>query len=218
MKWQPLDFSKLAAEKLPELLVVYGTDFCDKQFTPSDCVTEKETAVFNSGKIHIQNQTRIACRAVLRRLLSIYTGIPPKQIELSLTKKGKPCIANSGLFFNVSHTNSSFLIGISVSGRVGTDIEILKGDEDINEISLTAFSTQEIKIAKDGPSFLQMWTKKEALLKAVGLGLTDNLSKISGNELINKWQFKEYSFICPNNETASVIARLKSELTTIHIV
>lgn len=218
MKWQSLDLSQITAAKLPELLVVYGTDFSENQGFFSDFITEEEKYVFTGEKNQMQNQTRLACRAVLRRILSIYTGIPSKQVELTLTKRGKPCIANSGLFFNVSHTDSSFLIGISVSGRVGTDIEILKGDEDINEISLTAFSAQEIKNLKDSSSFLQMWTKKEALLKAAGLGLTDNLREISSNALIDKWGLKEYSFICPGNETASVVARSKSKLTTIHVV
>lgn len=218
MKWDSLDFSQLSADKLPELLVVYGTDFRDNLVPLSDCITEQEKDVFTKGKNHIQNKTRIACRAVLRRLLSIYTGIPPEKVEITQTKRGKPCLANSGLFFNVSHTDSSFLIGISVSGRVGTDIEILKGDEDIYEISLTVFSAQEIKNIKDSSSFLEMWTKKEALLKAAGLGLIDNLREISSNELIDKWELNEYSFICPGKETASVVARSKSKLTTIHVV
>jgi phosphopantetheinyl transferase len=218
MNWQPLYISNVKKENLPEILVVYGTGFPKELGIPENFLTHSEIIKFNSGKNKPQNSTRIACRATLRWLLSIYTGISPKYNQIIVNCFGKPCIPDSGVFFNVSHTSFSFLVGVLVSGRIGTDIELLKGDENLQEISEYAFSGNEEKALFDDTSFLKIWTQKEALLKAAGLGLTNNLQNIDSDKLITKWGLNAYSFSCPNNEIASVVVRAKSQLESVYFI
>jgi len=218
MNWQPLYPSNVKKENFPEILVIYGTGFPKELGIAENFLTNSEMIKFNSGKNKLQNTTRIACRAILRWLLSIYTGISPKSNQIIVNCFGKPCIHDSGVFFNVSHTSFSFLVGVSISGRIGTDIELLKGDENLQEISENAFSGNEVKALFDDTSFLKTWTQKEALLKAAGLGLTNNLQNIDSDKLITKWGLSAYSFACPNKETASVVARAKSQLESVYCI
>ena len=218
MNWQPLNLSNVEKETLPEILVVYGTGFPTELGAPANFLTDSEIISLNSGKNVLQNNTRIACRATLRWLLSFYTGISPKSIQIILNCFGKPCIPDSGVFFNVTHTSFSFLVGVSISGRIGTDIELLNGDENLQEISEYAFSGNEVKALLDDTSFLKIWTQKEALLKAAGLGLTNNLQNIDSDKLITKWGLNAYSFSCPNNEIASVVVRAKSQLESVYFI
>lgn len=218
MNWQPLYLSNLEQENLPEILVVYGTGFPKELGTIDNFITDSEMISLNSGKYILQNNTRIACRATLRWLLSIYTGISPKSNQIILNCFGKPCIPDTGVFFNVTHTSFSFLVGVSITGRIGTDIEILKGDENLLEISQYAFSVDEIKASFNDITFLKIWTQKEAILKAAGIGLTNNLNNIDSDNLITRWGLKAYSFACPNKETASVVVRAKSELESIYFI
>jgi len=218
MKWQPLYLSKVEKDNLPEFLVVYGTGFPKELGAPDNFLTDSEIVSLNSGKNILQNNTRIACRATLRWLLSVYTGISPKSYQIILNCFGKPCIPNFGVFFNVSHTNSSFLIGISVLGRIGTDIEILNGDENIQEISRFAFTDDEKISFVNEAGFLKTWTHKEALLKAAGLGLTNDLHNFDAVNITTKWGLKAYSFKCRNKETATVVVRAKSELENLYFI
>ena len=218
MNWKPLNLSNLEKENLPEILVVYGTGFPKELGAPADFLTNSEIIGLNTGKNTLQNYTRIACRATLRWVISCYTGISPASNQIILNCFGKPCIPDSGVFFNVTHTSFSFLIGVSVWGRIGTDIELLNGDENIQEISHFAFSDDEkIRFLND-VDFLKIWTQKEALLKAAGLGLTNNLQSIDSEKLIKRWGLKAYSFACPNQETATVVVRAKSELESVYFI
>ncbi len=218
MNWKPLNLSNVEKENLPEILVVYGTGFPTELGAPVNFLTDSEIISLNSGKNVLQNNTRIACRATLRWLLSFYTGISPKSSQINVNCFGKPCIPGSGVFFNVSHTNSSFLIGISVSGRIGTDIEQLNGDENIHEISSIAFTDNEKISFVDEDGFLKTWTHKEALLKAAGLGLTNDLHNFDAVNFTTKWGLKAYSFKCRNKETATVVLRTKSELENLYFI
>jgi len=218
MNWKPLNLSNVEKENLPEILVVYGTGFPTELGAPANFLTDSEIISLNTGKNILQNNTRMACRATLRWLLSVYTGISPKSNQIIVNCFGKPCIPDFGVFFNVSHTNSSFLIGISVSGRIGTDIEQLNGDENIQEISSIAFTDNEKISFVDEAGFLKTWTHKEALLKAAGLGLTNDLHNFDAVNFTTKWGLKAYFFKCLNKETATVVLRTKSELENLYFI
>ena len=120
---------------------------------------------------------------------------------------GKPFINNSGLFFNLSHSRNSFLIGINTIGRIGVDIEADMPD-DTDTIADFSFSENERELFRRNPeNFLKIWTQKEAFLKAAGTGLLQNLSCIDSITSIPKFGMKCITFTCPDTETASIVFR-----------
>jgi 4'-phosphopantetheinyl transferase len=121
----------------------------------------------------------VACRAALRLLLSRYTGIPPESILFRYESHGKPALAGGdGWQFNVSHSRELAAIAISRCDPVGIDLEFIDPHFPRHEVAPDILSPEELRdLAALPPAlqpgrFFQLWTLKEALLKAAGCGLS----------------------------------------------
>ena len=116
----------------------------------------------------------ISSRGAVRHLLGLATGVPGNQVVLADTPLGRP-VAEGGPEFNVSHSRTSLLIGISWSGRVGVDVEYLRDPD--SEFLLTAMTEREREQDRRIGAFDRqwfrylLWTRKEAASKAAGVGL-----------------------------------------------
>jgi len=119
-------------------------------------------------------------RAVLKSLLARYLGQPPCEIQIGTDPFGKPQIASppdSGLRFNLSHTGDAMMAGFSRTGEIGVDIERRDRKADFRRIARRIFTRSEYAHFMAVPETarqefsLTLWTRKEALLKAVGQGL-----------------------------------------------
>jgi len=157
----------------------------------------------------IRNKTELHCRAVLRLLLSVILKIPPHEIEILNTAKGKPYCINKNVFFNVSHTNKAFIIALSNTGRVGIDMEQLTGSEDLAALADYAFTTEEKNLFAESQNshhiFSKIWTHKEAFLKAIGVGLTIKLTDIHVASKTQQFGLFTHTFSCPQGETATIV-------------
>ena len=122
-------------------------------------------------------------RAMLRCLIAAYLRHPPQDIELSTGPQGKPMLAfrhASALQFNLSHTESHLLIAIADSRRVGVDIESHRPIPEWLDLArgfLAQEETDSLLQLREGGSraFIDLWTRKEACLKATGEGLMRDL-------------------------------------------
>lgn len=152
---------------------------------PREDLSEDEIAT--AGRFHQKiDQIRfMACRGVLRRLLSRYIGKNPQKIAFKYGANGKPELAESEavnvLRFNVSHSKGLGLIGITLRREIGVDIERMQPMADLELMAQSCFSEREKRgwdalpeVAK-GPAFYEAWTKKEAALKACGKGLSEEV-------------------------------------------
>jgi 4'-phosphopantetheinyl transferase len=134
----------------------------------------------------------IACRSALRVLLSRELGCLPSEVEFEYQRYGKPQLAQGGqrgngspnsLHFNVSHSGDWGLVAIS-QAPCGVDIEKLQPR--INAKSLMSqvvssrevLSWKELGAAKHAEQILRLWVCKEALLKAMGLGIAECLQQV----------------------------------------
>jgi 4'-phosphopantetheinyl transferase len=123
-------------------------------------------------------------RARLRLILGEQTGLDPSAIEFSLGPLGKPMLAD-GPSFNVSHSGGLLMIGIAPDGNLGVDIEIAKPKQDLLELAEYCFSSEELrdilKLQGDEQrsAFYRIWTRKEAVVKADGGGLSMSLRAFS---------------------------------------
>jgi len=121
----------------------------------------------------------ISCRASLRLLLSRYTGAPPQSIAFRYEPGGKPVLAGIGGWqFNVSHSRALAAIAISPYDALGVDLELIDADFPRDEVASDVLASDELADLRalppaDQPAwFFQLWTLKEALLKAAGTGFS----------------------------------------------
>jgi 4'-phosphopantetheinyl transferase len=118
------------------------------------------------------------CRAVTRSILGGYLDIPAAEVEFGYGPHGKPVLAgplNAGLAFNISHSRGLALCAVTTAGEIGIDIEELRHVEDVERIARHVLSRSELdeltRACDPSAAFLAGWTRKEALVKAVGDGL-----------------------------------------------
>jgi 4'-phosphopantetheinyl transferase len=121
-------------------------------------------------------------RAALRMLLGGYLGVAPRDVTFTVNAFGKPSVVAShgsaGLSFNSSHSGTVALIAVARAGRLGIDVEQLRLLPDADGIAARFFSPGEsAALAALQPpdrvaGFFNAWTRKEALTKAVGGGLS----------------------------------------------
>jgi 4'-phosphopantetheinyl transferase len=120
----------------------------------------------------------IACHGILRTLLAHSVGRPARALRFDVGSRGKPALSDRAAHFNISHSHHLALIAISRNVTVGCDIE-LHDDRFLNEnIPAHFFSPAEIAELNALPqperlaAFFAGWTRKEAYIKARGLGLS----------------------------------------------
>ncbi len=123
----------------------------------------------------------IFARAWLRRLLAERLCVEPGSVEFAYGPRGKPALtgrlADSGLRFNVSHSDDLAVYAFSRGREIGVDVEAVRAMPDADDIAARFFSRREYESylaldAHDRPlGFFNCWTRKEAFIKALGDGL-----------------------------------------------
>ncbi|MEQ1519488.1 MAG: 4'-phosphopantetheinyl transferase superfamily protein [Usitatibacteraceae bacterium] len=142
------------------------------------CIQESER-VRAARFAFARDRTRfLRARYVLRQLLGQYLGAQPQELSIQTNEHGKPFLADAyGLSFNLSHSGSCGMLAIGNGFQVGVDVEEQRTPTDIGELAKSVFSEEELSaidglsIGELGKPFLTCWTRKEAYLKALGVGL-----------------------------------------------
>lgn len=212
MNWVKSDYIPEISESDNSLLIVYGTNMLLKSLPIDDILTPEERLIPITLRDDKQRNTWLACRSTLRLILGACLKIEPINIQFKKSKFGKLSVPNTNLFFSVSHSNSAFLLGFSFKRRIGIDLDWGYYSEQLPSITNFAFSKNEAKYCnygKDKMLFAEIWTLKEAFLKAVGIGLIEPLTcfTVSGetDNDISRYNLKKKSFICPNRETGALV-------------
>jgi 4'-phosphopantetheinyl transferase len=125
-----------------------------------------------------RDRVRTSCRTSLLALLARYSGSIPGQIRLATGPYGKPCIEpgapGAEIEFNVSHSGKLALIAMAAGRRVGVDVEEIRTDVRFDDLArgFLTVEEQELLGGLEGPAkaqaFFSAWTRREALIKAVG--------------------------------------------------
>ena len=123
----------------------------------------------------------IKARVALKKLLSRYSGQDKRSLRILEGPFKKPFLPCSEdvrpLFFNTSHSDEMLMIALTFTGEIGIDIEQdreLDLDPSLLELVLTHEEKSEFNLLPSDiqhKAFFQAWTRKEALSKALGLGL-----------------------------------------------
>lgn len=135
----------------------------------------------------LHKQRFIATQGALRCLLSCYTGIAPHAIQFERNEHGKPRLAGTepdrGLVFNVSHSGDHALFAVGVEMALGVDLEIRRPLTHIEGLVERCFAPSEqdhwrsLPPSRQSAAFFDVWTRKEAFIKAVGRGLGLGLTR-----------------------------------------
>ena len=122
-----------------------------------------------------------ASHAALRLILGRALGVAPGVLAFATGPAGKPELAGGlagALHFNLSHSGARALVGISPEAAIGVDVEALRPIPDALRIARTQFAQAEAEALAAlppeavGPAFTGLWTRKEAVVKALGAGLS----------------------------------------------
>jgi 4'-phosphopantetheinyl transferase len=134
-------------------------------------------------------------RVVLRQLLAERTGVKADELRFEPDAAGRPRIASKRSSpsdepdvwpdFNVSHSGQHALIAIAARGRVGVDIEAARKDINWQALTRMVFAPRDaahvsaLPAPQRADAFYAVWTAKEALLKALGVGIGDGMTWFS---------------------------------------
>ena len=121
----------------------------------------------------------LVSHVALRDVLSRYLYIGPGDINFTIGEYGKPAITSDlKLDFNLSHSGDYALIAVAREHKVGVDVENFRTNMEIDKIARRFFSEEENSELLGLPTeqritgFFNCWTRKEAYIKAHGLGLS----------------------------------------------
>lgn len=124
-------------------------------------------------------------RSLLRIVLSKYATVPANLWRFCVNKYGKPQIespvATPDLHFSVTHTPILAAVAVSAGLRIGVDAECVSRSTEWRAIAQRYFAPEEWRDLMSLPGdeqqagFFRLWTLKEALVKALGTGLSTPL-------------------------------------------
>jgi 4'-phosphopantetheinyl transferase len=139
--------------------------------------------------IRAHDRRRFArCRSALRQILGALLTEPPGSLLFRAVAQGKPELdfatmgvgehdARALIRFNLSHSSDLALIGVCLGREIGVDLERIKPISEAERIVASFFSPLEqtefatFSDHAKALAFFRGWTRKEAVLKGLGIGL-----------------------------------------------
>ena len=158
---------------------VWSIDLAAPHATPTPCLDSRELE--RARRFVYADDARRYTRAhlALRAILASYLGCDPDSLDFGEQELGKPRLLHgaTGRYFNLSHSKDMALLALGGADEVGVDIEAVRDDlpgDDLASAVLCAAELEQLGAWPEGERaqpFVICWTRKEACLKAVGLGL-----------------------------------------------
>lgn len=132
-----------------------------------------------AGSFHFARDRRrfVIRRARLRRILAERCRCDPRKLTFTANEFGKPAVAEAGLHFSASHSDELWVVAIA-SRPLGVDCERISPLPDWRDIAASLFGRCEvdalaaIETNRAPRAFFDCWARKEAFVKALGIGLS----------------------------------------------
>jgi 4'-phosphopantetheinyl transferase len=151
------------------------------------CLSQDERRRAEQFQLELPRRRFIVTRVALRRLLAEYLDMPAADISLAYSPRGKPMLGGTrtgtSLHFNLAHTHDLALVAVTRGCDIGVDVERLRAVSHLESIARRYFHPAELgailnaRAESRNKAFLRCWTAKEAVVKAIGAGLTDSLAE-----------------------------------------
>jgi len=111
-------------------------------------------------------------------MLGRYLKLRPSDVVFAYGERGKPGLAGSNLCFNYSASGSVAVMAFCIGTDIGIDVEEVRTIDQPLDIASRYFHPLEVRelaatsATERDVAFLRLWTCKEAVVKAAGLGLS----------------------------------------------
>ena len=187
-------------------------------------LNEKRKAV--RFRKEIDRQVYVAGRGMLRVLIGECLDLFPSEVEIVEERFGKPYLKGYRESFQFNLSNSAHHIAIAIhpgEQQIGVDLEQVNRNFDYWEIAGYYFTSQECDTVFSHEDFYRIWTKKEALLKATGVGLVDGLNQLdlsrevnfleSKDERLRLFKNRKYTLYTLGNDDVIVTLGIREQLT-----
>lgn len=126
---------------------------------------------------HLRERQEVAT-GLLRFALGRLLDTDPRALRFEVGEYGKPALLD-GPVFNLSHSGDWWLLGVAPDGRLGVDVEAHRTLADLESVARSTFQRDEAAEvtghadpAERHRAFFRVWSRKEAFIKAVGMGLS----------------------------------------------
>ena len=157
----------------------------------------------NKASKYINQKDRnsfIIGQACTKKLGAQYLNIEASQVIFQIGMNGKPYIPiDHKLHFNISHSGEWVFIAFD-SQELGLDLEKIAGNFITDALLEQCFHSNELKVIKESydpiAEFYKFWTRKEAFLKATGIGIVETLNQFTCLD-----QYQEFMFPSLSNKT-----------------
>jgi 4'-phosphopantetheinyl transferase len=132
----------------------------------------------------------VVAHGLTRFALSMYGSRPPEEWRFDTSERGKPFVVEEQagmprLAFSLSHTEGVVACAIGRGFSIGIDVERRSRASDEGSLASEFFASEEVALfdatrpSDHAARFLELWTLKEAYVKAVGIGLSIPLSSFA---------------------------------------
>lgn len=170
----------------------------------------RRAAQFNEAR---QRGFFVAGRGLLREILGRYVNLAGGDLRFCYGPRGKPLLLDddggSPVYFNLAHSGGHWVLAVTAIGEIGVDIERPRADLDLEKMARYICTPREraawrgLPAAQRPGNLLRCWTRKEAYLKASGLGLAQRLNeldvsgerpRVAGDETRRRWSLHDFEF------------------------
>jgi 4'-phosphopantetheinyl transferase len=151
-------------------------------------LSDEERAQYRRFRFAHDARDYAAAHALLRATLSRYGDRAPERWRFDKTPNGKPFLVDQGddrAWFSLSHTAGMVACAVSADGDVGVDVECVDRHVEMSDIAARFFAPAEaahlgqLDAAARRDRFFDLWTLKEALVKALGTGMAQSLAALA---------------------------------------
>jgi phosphopantetheinyl transferase len=156
----------------------------------SAILSEEEHARCNRMLGAVDRRDFTAAHGLLRNALSSIGGLAPKEWRFVTDERGKPSIVpdqagDPPLTFSLSHTRGLVACAVSRAPLIGIDVEAIHERSASPDVATRFFAPAEVEMLQDHPRetyadrFIEVWTLKESYIKALGVGLEQQLDSFA---------------------------------------
>lgn len=183
-------------------------------------LSDAERAKVDRFRFVDHRRRQVISHGALRMILGGYLGSDPAALAFEFGARGKPMVPHAAVHFNLSHSAQLAMVAVG-HVEVGVDVEKLRHLERLLDIARRQFSPAECAAIEAVPeagqlaAFYRCWTRKEAYVKALGLGLsaldvfdvdlgpTARLLELRDGQDLARWSLADVS---PSNDYVAAVA------------
>ncbi|MDQ0176610.1 4'-phosphopantetheinyl transferase family protein [Bacillus chungangensis] len=189
-----MSISFLKQKIQPETCHIWYADVTDEHDLFRHLISSEENERYVSFRRSKDRDRALVSYSLVRLVLAHYTDLQPYELNIIRTcpqcgkSHGKPRLVmhpDDHLQFNVSHSGNIVIMAVTVENPVGIDVEQIDPRLSAEELIKKVLSPSERQVLFQLPKeervqhFYTYWTRKEAILKATGQGLTIPLEHVT---------------------------------------